>query len=348
MPDTGPGMACSCCCTTTMATLKHRAFPSVRARCGRGCSAGRSPEGVPRRPLRHGSRERLVVLFVASPNRLRGTFSRIVSVVLGPELNLVGDEAFLDDFSRTCPPGSSTRRIHRTCVMPGPGSTGRRTGCAWGHPHSLLPAGPGVARRTRGWAAQRRCADLHFECRPPHGAGDDGHRTHDLRERNRGAPRVRARAQVIPLGVDTGRFHPPSPEKRLARREGLGIEHDEVTVLFVGRFSHHTKGHPFPMFAAPRPGGPRDRGGGSVLSGWAHNQAVFQAFLEGAVAFAPTVRVTFVDGTRSDIRHAVWHAADIFCSLSDNIQETFGLVIVEAMATGLPIVASDWTGTATW
>jgi hypothetical protein len=61
-------------------------------------------------------------------------------------------------------------------------------------------------------------------------------------------------------------------------------------------------------------------------------------------ATARGVRVTFVDGTQPDTRFAVWHAADIFASLSDNIQETFGLVIVEAMASGLPVVASDWDG----
>ena len=36
--------------------------------------------------------------------------------------------------------------------------------------------------------------------------------------------------------------------------------------------------------------------------------------------------------------------ADIFCSLSDNIQETFGITPVEAMAAGIPVVASDWNG----
>jgi hypothetical protein len=43
-------------------------------------------------------------------------------------------------------------------------------------------------------------------------------------------------------------------------------------------------------------------------------------------------------------RRELLAAADIFVSLSDNIQETFGLTIVEAMAAGLPVVASDWDG----
>ncbi|MBI3542646.1 MAG: glycosyltransferase, partial [Deltaproteobacteria bacterium] len=47
---------------------------------------------------------------------------------------------------------------------------------------------------------------------------------------------------------------------------------------------------------------------------------------------------------RQDLHRAVWQAADIFCSLADNVQETFGLTPLEAMAAGLPQVVSDWNG----
>ena len=56
------------------------------------------------------------------------------------------------------------------------------------------------------------------------------------------------------------------------------------------------------------------------------------------------MRLHLVDGRDPVVRKQAWSAADFFTSLSDNIQETFGLTPVEAMAAGLPIVITDWNG----
>ena len=51
-----------------------------------------------------------------------------------------------------------------------------------------------------------------------------------------------------------------------------------------------------------------------------------------------------LDGRSAENRRTAWASADVFCSLSDNIQETFGITPIEAMAAGLPVVVSDWNG----
>ena len=165
-----------------------------------------------------------------------------------------------------------------------------------------------------------------------------------LQDRHGGTPGLRPRLVHIPLGVDTEKFRPPTPAERASGRQLLGVADDEVMALFVGRISFHAKAHPYPMYAglaqAARAAGRKVH---LILFGTPPNPNVLKSFQDGAV-FAPGVRVTFVDGTKPELERAVWHAADLFTSLSDNIQETFGLVIPEAMAGGLPVVASDWDG----
>ncbi|WP_207460975.1 glycosyltransferase family 4 protein [Azospirillum sp. SYSU D00513] len=152
---------------------------------------------------------------------------------------------------------------------------------------------------------------------------------------------------VIPLGVDCDRFT-GTPENctlgaELRRRHGIGP--DDVVVLFYGRLSFHAKAHPLPMFQACEQTQARmHRKLHLVLTGSASNAEIEREFQEGARRYCPSVNTIILDGTDPAHGLAPWFGADVFMSLSDNIQETFGLTPIEAMAAGLPVIVSDWDG----
>ncbi len=120
---------------------------------------------------------------------------------------------------------------------------------------------------------------------------------------------------------------------------------DETVVLFAGRLSFHAKAHPLPMYLGlervAREKGRRIR---LIQAGLFANDFIGDAFKSGAAQFCPSVRCDFIDGRDQARWQQIWHVADLFTSLSDNIQETFGLAPVEAMAAGLPSVVTDWDG----
>lgn len=151
---------------------------------------------------------------------------------------------------------------------------------------------------------------------------------------------------VIPLGIVTADFQFSSADRRAARAL-VGADETTVVVLFSGRLSFHAKAHPLAMYQAVAAAAPALPAGGRVLlveCGWHANESIADAFAEAAAVACPGIEVRVLDGRKPDDRRAAWASADIFCSLSDNIQETFGLVPVEGMAAGLPCVVSDWNG----
>jgi glycosyltransferase involved in cell wall biosynthesis len=158
------------------------------------------------------------------------------------------------------------------------------------------------------------------------------------------APAEQLLLPVIPLGVHCADFA-FSEADRHAARAALGLRPDDVAALFAGRLSVSGKTHPYAMFRALQQTA-RETGKPVVLvmAGQAHTPAMSALFNSSLATVCPDVRPVFVNGKDAAAYRGAWAGADLFISLADSVQETFGITPLEAMAAGLPAVVSDWNG----
>ena len=151
---------------------------------------------------------------------------------------------------------------------------------------------------------------------------------------------------VIPLGTDTEHYGAITGEvNRQSQRRALALSDDEIAILYVGRLNYVAKANPLPMFVAVEETAKRSaRPVRLLLNGYFNDEVNEAAFQEAAAAIFDVAKFQIIRHGEAEFPFGVWAAADIFCSLSDNIQESFGLTPVEAMAAGLPSIVSDWNG----
>jgi D-inositol-3-phosphate glycosyltransferase len=137
---------------------------------------------------------------------------------------------------------------------------------------------------------------------------------------------------VIPLGVDLERFQPLAKQ---AARDALGLKNERI-VLFVGRLEP-LKGVDILINAAAMIESDVDC---SVLivGGDESSDAQVQELRDLARANGIEHRVAFVGAVDHEQLPLYYNAADV-CVVPSHY-ESFGLVAIEAMASGVPVVAS--------
>ncbi|WP_144122641.1 glycosyltransferase family 4 protein [Catellatospora sichuanensis] len=154
--------------------------------------------------------------------------------------------------------------------------------------------------------------------------------------------KIRCRLPVIPLGTDATTYRPG--EKAPARTR-LGLAQGAVVILYLGRFSAHYKADLFPLVLAFRRLPPKQRAIATlVLAGDDVPHQITPRLEKFAGELGVGDMVTVIPNPTSDIKRSLYDAADVFVSPTDSVQETFGQTVIEAMACGLPVIASDWDG----
>ncbi len=160
------------------------------------------------------------------------------------------------------------------------------------------------------------------------------------------SPAFPALSAVVPNGVDVQANQRSESAGRDMRRR-LGLGEDDVVFLSFSRLGPGTKGDPEALIVRFRDVVAALPQALLLLSGAAADRPYLADLRQLARAAAVAHRVLILDNPfeiAQDARGGLMSAADVFVHLSTGVEEASALVVHEAMAHALPVIASAWAG----
>jgi glycosyltransferase involved in cell wall biosynthesis len=151
----------------------------------------------------------------------------------------------------------------------------------------------------------------------------------------------------IPLGLDWGKYAAVDTGLRAQGRERQGIGRDDICIIVLGRISYYSKMDFLPFIRSLQsclfePGVEAHRIH-LFLAGGMEKKDEIGGSLKNLAANAG-INLRIISNPSEEEKVEILALADIFVSLADNYQETFGITLLEAAASGLPVIASDFNG----
>lgn len=138
--------------------------------------------------------------------------------------------------------------------------------------------------------------------------------------------RMKAAAEVLPLGVDTGVFHPGKADRAAFRRE-IGLDPTGPLLVYAGRIDNEKAAGVLIEMAHLLP---RELDAALVMIG----DGKLVQELKARAAGLPVAFLGFI-GEREKLARAM-ASSDIYVSAMPS--ETFGVSVIEAQACGLPVI----------
>lgn len=166
----------------------------------------------------------------------------------------------------------------------------------------------------------------------------------ELREKKGIDLKYNGRLDVIPLGVNTEKF---KPMDQAEARKKLNIPLDAFVLLWLGRLSAFDKADLYQLFIVFKRLIQNNKDKKLLLMLTGHDRAAnphLPTLIEYSKELGIFENIIFMQDYSVIDRNEIFSCADIFTSPIDNIQETFGITPIEAMACGIPQVVSDFDG----
>ncbi|MDR3443919.1 MULTISPECIES: glycosyltransferase family 4 protein [unclassified Dyella] len=149
---------------------------------------------------------------------------------------------------------------------------------------------------------------------------------------------------VIPMGVDIDGMAKLSREEA---RRALDLPENGPILLWFGRLSPADKGEMLPFLRTIAPVVERYQAR-FVMAGDDTSHRMADTLRDLATELGYGDRFTVLPDVTMTEKRLLLRAANIFLALNDSMHAGFSLTIAEAMASGLPIIASDWAGHREW
>ena len=151
----------------------------------------------------------------------------------------------------------------------------------------------------------------------------------------------KARLDCLPLGINTEDYMLYSKDES---RKRLNLSAQKTIILYFGRLSIYNKADLYPLLFAFKHLLSKNKDILLVFAGKNFEGNYGGKLKKIVYDLGIFNNVKFFFNSSIKEKYLLYAASDIFVSPSDSLQESFGLSVLEAMASGLAVVVSDWDG----
>ena len=154
---------------------------------------------------------------------------------------------------------------------------------------------------------------------------------------------------IIPLGINIDTFTEINDGEKLNAKKKLchltkNITDNTVLILSHGRLSLDDKMDILPLIQAlSRVKELTNKKFHLILSGRNRKDDNYPKAIK-KMAELNNISYSIIDSPDNELMQNLFFASDIFVSISDNLQESFGLSLLEASLASLPSITSNWNG----